>query len=259
MGESIDALAKVASEAVQAPGVYLREAFRDGHTEGDYDRTDVKALADREAQSRIQTVVERYYPDHAFDGEESGDETDHRYRWVVDPLDGTNNFASGYPKFASAVAVLDAGTPVVAAIYEPVVDSLYVAKRGQGTTFDGTPVAPEATLPLEYGTVALVVGLSAVTDPVLAQEAEQLELRVRKHCKRVIPTWAPCVDWGLVARGSIEGLVGFHPDTYEYFAGSLLAAESGIAVDDTVEENGQYVGAVDRETTVHLAEILDEL
>ncbi len=259
MRESTDALAEVASEAVQAPGAYLREAFRDGHTEGDYDSTDVKALADREAQTRIQAVVERYYPDHAFDGEESGDETDHRYRWVVDPLDGTNNFASGYPKFASAVAVLEAGQPVVAAIYEPLLDSLYVAKRDQGATLDGTSLAPKASLPLEHGTVALVIGLSAVTDPVLAQEAEQLERRLRDHCKRVVPTWAPCVDWGLLARGSIEGLVGFHPDQYEYYAGSLVAAESGVAVLDTVDEDGLYVGGVDPETTAPLAEILDGL
>jgi len=252
-------LAAVASEAVQAPGDYLREAFRDGHVDGSYDSLDVKAVADREAQRRIRTVVETHYPTHAFDGEESTTTADSDFRWVVDPLDGTNNFASGYPKFASAVAVLYNSEPIVCAIYEPLVDSLYVAERGGGATLDGEPLVADSELPLEHGTVALVIGLSAVTDPTLTKNAETLELELRTHCKRVVTTWAPCVDWGLLAQGCIEGLVAFHPDGYEQYAGSLLAAESGIEAVDTVETNGQYIGSADSATTARLVEVVDSL
>jgi len=252
-------LAAVASEAVQAPGEYLREAFRDGHADGSYDALDVKAVADREAQQRIRKVVEASYPEHAFDGEEAATTADSSYRWVVDPLDGTNNFAAGYPSFASAVAVCKRGEPLAAAIYEPLVDTLYVAERDGGATYNGEPLSATASLPLDHGTVALVVGLSAVTDPELAESANRLETRLRGHCKRVVTTWAPCVDWGLLARGSIEGLVGFHPDQYEYYAGSLLAAESGIETVDTVAENGRYAAAAEPATTDRLLEILQNV
>ena len=258
MSPSTTELAAVASEAAQAPGEYLRAAFRDCHVDGTYDDLDVKAVADREAQTRIRAVVEDHYPNHAFDGEESATTADSPYRWVVDPLDGTNNFASGYPKFASAVAVLHDDTPLAAAIYEPVVDALYVAERDGGARYNGQPLRATASLPLEHGTVALVVGFSAVTDPELADQARRLETTLREHCNRVVTTWAPCVDWGLAARGSIEGLVGFHPDGYEYHAGSLLAAESGLAVVDTVEENGSYVGGVDPATTDRLVEVVGD-
>lgn len=262
MTEPTADLAAVAREAVGASGEYLRAAFRNGPVDGEYDGLDVKAVADREAQRRMRSVIEAHYPDHAFDGEES-DPTDAGtadYRWVVDPLDGTNNFASGLPKFASAAAVLYNGVPVVAAISEPLVGDCYVAERGAGATLNGDPLSPTdgSSLPLAHGTVALVVGLDAVTDPALAQQAEMLELTLRDHCKRVVTTWAPCVDWGLAARGSIEGLVCFHPERYEQHAGSLLAAEAGIEAADTVDDNGRYVGAPDAETADRLSEIVDE-
>lgn len=264
MEQSTEELAAVAAEAVRAGGEYLSEAFRDGPVDGEYDSVDVKAIADRKAERRIRSVIETEYPDHVFHGEESGradgrgDTASHDYRWVVDPLDGTNNFASGYPKFATAAAVLRNDEPVVAAIYEPLTDSLYLAKRGHGATLNGTPLNAEPSLPLAHGTVALVIGLSAVTDPTLAQQAERLKLALREQCKRVVPTWAPCVDWGLLARGSIEGLVCFRPEIYEQHAGSLLAAESGVDAVDTVAEDGLYIGAPDPETTARLGDIVDE-
>lgn len=261
MTEPTDELAAVASDAVRASGDYLRAAFRNGAVDGEYGTTDVKAVADREAQQRIRSVIGAHYPDHGFDGEESErSDPDHEYRWVVDPLDGTNNFASGYPKFASAAAVLHDDQPVVSAIYEPLTDTLYLAQRGVGATVNGEPIRATdgPTHPLECGTVALVIGLPAVVDPTLAQQAETLELTLRDQCKRVVATWAPCVDWGLLARGSIDGLVAFHPERYEQDAGSLLAAESAVEAVDTVEENGRYVGAPDAETTERLRETVAE-
>ncbi|ATW87675.1 myo-inositol-1(or 4)-monophosphatase [Halohasta litchfieldiae] len=263
MEQSTDDLAAVASDAVRASGDYLREAFRNGAVDGEYDTTDVKAVADREAQRQVRSVIDSHYPDHAFDGEESEwSDSDHAYRWVVDPLDGTNNFASGYPKFATAAAVLHNDEPVVAAIYEPLTGTQYLARRGEGTTVDGRPirVTDGSTHPLEHGTVALVIGLPAVTNSALAQQAETLELALRDQCKRVVATWAPCVDWGLLARGAIDGLVAFHPERYEQYAGSLLAAESAVKAVDTVDDDGLYVGAPNSETTQRLHEtVMDSL
>ncbi|MFO7834352.1 MAG: inositol monophosphatase [Halohasta sp.] len=230
-------LAAVAGEAVRASGDYLRAAFRNGRVDGEYDSRDVKAVADREAQQRVRSVIESHYPDHAFDGEESDSTTtDHDYRWVVDPLDGTNNFASGLPKFAAAAAACRDGEPVAAAIYEPLVDELYLAERGGGTTLNGDPLRATdgSSLPLAHGTVTLVIGLDAATDPTQADRIAALEAALRDCCKRVVTTWAPCVDWGLLARGSIEGLVAFRPGVYEQAPGSLVATESGVEAVDTL-------------------------
>ncbi|WP_253737967.1 inositol monophosphatase family protein [Halohasta salina] len=260
MREPTADLAAVAGEAVRASGDYLRTAFRNGRVDGEYDAVDVKAAADRAAQRRIRSVIESHYPDHAVDGEESdspataGESTD-GIRWVVDPLDGTNNFASGLPKFAAAAAACHDGEPVAAAIYEPLVDELYLAERGDGATLDSEPLRTESALPLAHGTVAFVVGLDAATDPAEADRIEALEAALWHCCKRVVTTWAPCVDWGLLARGSIEGLVAFRPGVYEQAPGALVAAESGVAAVDTLAAEGLYAAAPTRAVAERLHEI----
>lgn len=234
-----DQLARVAERAARAGGTYLASAFRTGPIAGEYGPEDVRAGVDREAERRVLAVIRETFPDHAIHTEESGHAThteepghaggDSDYRWFVDPLDGTNNFASGLPTFATAVAVREGGRTRVAAIHEPIVDDLYLAQRGQGATVDGEPIHAGSDVPLKHGTVGLAVGLAAVRDPALRAEAERVGRVVGEHCKRVLETWAPCVDWGLLARGGIEGLVALYPPAHERHAGELLAAESGVA------------------------------
>ena len=259
MEHATDDLAAVAAEAATTGGEYLQAAFRNGSVDGEFSSNDVKAAADRESETRIQAVIDDHYPTHAFHGEEAGRIGEGDYRWVVDPLDGTNNFASGYPKFATAVAVVYDDEPVAAAIYEPLTADLYLAERDTRATLNGESLSATTSLPLEHGTVALVVGLSVVTDPAGVTQVRALEAALRERCKRVVTTWAPCVDWGLVARGSIEGIVCVHPNSYEQYAGSLLAAESGVVANDTVAENGRYVGSPDREMTAVIGEIVDDV
>ncbi|SFR45336.1 inositol monophosphatase family protein [Halogeometricum limi] len=254
------ALADVATRAVHAGGDYLEDAFRDGPVEGEYGTDDVKAAADRAAEERVLSVLRDAYPDHAVHGEESGRDGDHRYEWVVDPLDGTNNFAAGLPSFATAVCALRDGDPVVSAVYEPLPNSTYVARRGGGATVDGEPLSAGSDVPIEHGTVSFVVGLPAVRDPELAAAADRIESALESRCKRVVTTWSPCVDWGLLARGGLEGMVCFHPDVYEQYAGELLAAESGVvSAGSGMDGDGLYVGAGDAETARTLADVAESV
>ena len=105
--------------------------------------------------------------------------------------------------------------------------------------------------------------------------AREVESAVDARCKRVINTWSPCVDWGLLARGGLEGLVAYRPDVYEQYAGALLAEESGVigrafdigagggdlreAADPRATGvDGLYVAAPDRETCDRLVEAATE-
>ncbi|WP_129115046.1 inositol monophosphatase family protein [Halegenticoccus tardaugens] len=233
-------LADVAVEAARAGGTFLAAEFRNGEVEATYGTDDVKAAVDRDAERRVVRTIREAFPDHAYHGEESGRNGDHEYRWVVDPLDGTNNFASGLPSFATAVAALRDGEPVASAIHEPLPGTTYRAEVGGGATANGEPIAADSDLPLDRGTVSLVVGLSAIRDPERRAAAARIEDALSTRCKRVLQTWSPCVDWGLVARGSLEGIVCYHPDVYEQYAGELLAAEAGV---ESEARDGVYVGA----------------
>lgn len=253
-------LATVAERAARAGGEYLRDAFRTGGVDAEYGPDDVKSAADRAAERRVLDVVEGAFPDHAVHSEESGRRAgaQDRYEWVVDPLDGTNNFVAGIPLFATVVAVREAGTTVAAAIHEPVPERLYLARRDGGATANGDPVAGGSSLPLARGSVSFNVGLDAVRDGTARTRAREAEDALRDGCRRVLRHWAPSVDWGLLVDGHIEGFVAYRPVPYEHHAGTLFARESGIVggrVDGDEDGEGTdgddgewYVAAADAAT-----------
>ncbi|QZX98577.1 inositol monophosphatase family protein [Halobaculum rubrum] len=251
-----EALAETAEAAVRAAGDYLAERFRDGGTVGEFHTDDVKAEADEAAEELVFGEIRGEFPGHTLHGEESGRSGDGRVEWIVDPLDGTNNYAIDYPSIASAVAAQVDGETLVAAVHEPLVDDCYVAVRGAGATVNGEPlvVTPRGR-PLDRSTLSLVVGLPAVRDEELRTEADAVRDALSGRCKRVLETWSPCVDWGLLARGSIAGVVCAYPDPFEQAAGELLASEAGVV---SVSGDGYYVGAVDEATLTALVEALPD-
>jgi len=100
----LDDAEPVAVDACLAAGGYLRRAHHDGSSEVEYSAVDVNASADVEAETRMLDILEEAFPEHTVDADESGRHPgDDRYRWIVDPLDGTNDFEAGLPSFATAV------------------------------------------------------------------------------------------------------------------------------------------------------------
>ncbi|MFB6071562.1 MAG: inositol monophosphatase [Halobacterium sp.] len=236
-------LSTVENTAVRAcvtGGRHLRERFG-GETDAEFSRHDVKAAADRASEERMLDVVRESHPDHAVYAEESGDvATEGPLQWVIDPLDGTNNFVSGLPSFATAAAVLDDGEPVVGVVYVPVSDDLYVARRGAGVRHDGEAVAADSDVPTGKATVGFVVGHDVKRDDRMAR-ARELQAALGDATKRVVESWSPCVHWGALARGRLDAMVCFHPDDEEQHVGELLASEAGAAVARPAD--GVYVAA----------------
>jgi myo-inositol-1(or 4)-monophosphatase len=223
-------LEHVAVRACLSAGRELRDRFENGTVAADRDAYDVKDEADRAAEARILETVESAFPDHAIYAEESGTVREAgAYRWVIDPLDGTNNFVSGMPDFGTAAAVLDDEGPLLGVVYVPVTDDLYVAKRGAGVTHDGEPVDAANAVPLAHSTVGYVIGREVKRDERGAA-ARQLYRALDGETKRVVASWAPVVHWGLLARGRLEGMVAFHPNEEEQHVGSLLAEEAGASI-----------------------------
>ncbi|WP_144797790.1 inositol monophosphatase family protein [Halorubrum depositum] len=273
-----DQIEAVARAAVLAGGAELRARYRDGDAEAEYGAHDVKAAADVAAESRMLPVVRGAFPNHAVFAEEAGEfPGSESYRWIVDPLDGTNDFAAGLPTFASSVAVLRDGAPLVAAVHLPATDETYVARSGEGVRYDGDRVtAADARVgaggedgeggeggeggedgesDVAGATVATIVGRDVPRDPALAAEADAIRGALGERVKRVVDSWAPTVHSGLLARGRIQGLVQFHPDEEEQAVTELLAVEAGAAVR---REGDLYVAAADEATLGELWAALDE-
>ena len=230
----------VAIQGCLAAGEVLREMFETGAVAADRSPFDVKAAADEAAEEEILDLVQDAFPEHAIYTEESGTlRADGEYRWVIDPLDGTNNFVSGLPSFGSAVAVLDDDGPVLAVVYVPVTDDLYVARRDDGVRYDGVRVTAASSVPVSHATVGYVIGRGVKHDE-RADQAGRLFDAMDRETKRVLASWSPVVHWGLLARGRLEAMVAFHADEEERYVGELLAREAGASIN---RDDGLFVAA----------------
>lgn len=96
---------------------------------------------DRRCERAIVDRLHAAFPDHCILAEEgSGKDSDSGYRWIVDPLDGTTNYAHGYPRFCVAIALEHAGSVLLGVVRDPLLGEEFVAVRGQGATLNGRPI-----------------------------------------------------------------------------------------------------------------------
>src|SRR5262249_39210581 len=130
-----------AAELARLGGAELKRLFGSGlearlKTSG----RDLVTEADFSSQRVILTMVEQRHPDHGWQSEEAGSKPgEGPLRWVIDPLDGTANFAHGYPHFAVSVALMHDARSLAGAVYDPLRDECFAAALGEGATLNGVP------------------------------------------------------------------------------------------------------------------------
>jgi histidinol-phosphatase len=165
--------------------------------------------ADREAERRMRTQIEDRYPDHAILGEEFGatGPDNARYRWILDPLDGTAGFTLGVPLFGTLVGLLDEGEPVVGVIHFPAIGETVYAAQGDGCWFRADDMEPERVR------VDPVTDLSAATASTTALHSsdvmaadEETPYRMTELVRRAgkFRFVTDCLQHALVARGRMH-------------------------------------------------------
>lgn len=135
--DELKALVDFAIDIAQVGGKRTLPYFESGTPVEQKEDNSPVTRADRDSESAIREAIQDRFPDHDIYGEEFGATTGgSRYRWIIDPLDGTRNFVRGIPYYATLVALEHDGSVVVGAVYEPVRDQLAYALRGGGA-YDG--------------------------------------------------------------------------------------------------------------------------
>lgn len=118
---------------------YFRSDRLDIHSK--LNEADIVTAADKASEAIIVKSIKHLYPSHSILSEEMGAENhDGEYRWIIDPLDGTTNFSAGIPIFAVSIGIEHNGVPVIGVVYDPVLDELFTAVKGQGSFLNGTPI-----------------------------------------------------------------------------------------------------------------------
>lgn len=130
----------IANRAADVAGQILRKYYRTPLDVSFKSDESPVTRADQEAEAAIRAVISDAFPSHAVLGEERGGKSDAEYVWVVDPVDGTKAFITGRPTFATLIALLHDGEPILGIIDQPISSERWVGITGVGTTLNGNPV-----------------------------------------------------------------------------------------------------------------------
>jgi myo-inositol-1(or 4)-monophosphatase len=185
---------------------------------------DLVTVADRASEKLVVDRLQALYPDHSILAEEgSGHENGSEYRWYVDPLDGTTNFAHGYPIYNVTLALEKAGEVILGVVFDPNRDELFTCEKGSGAYLNGRRIAVSRAARLEDSLVATGFPSRRRHQDVNVHFFYQLAMA--SHGIR--RGGAAAIDLASVACGRLDGYWEFGLSPWDMAAGRLLVEEAG--------------------------------
>ncbi|QLK88336.1 inositol-1-monophosphatase [Arsenophonus endosymbiont of Aphis craccivora] len=188
---------------------------------------------DKKAEQIIIEVIQKSYPTHTIITEESGQILGEKndIQWVIDPLDGTTNFTKRLPHFAVSIAVRINGRTEIAAIYNPMLNELFTAVRGQGAQLNGYRLRLKNNNELEGAIIA--TGF-----PFKAKQHSAAYINIVatlfKKCADFRRIGSAALDLAYVAADRVDGFFEIGLKPWDFMAGELLVREAGGIVTDFV-------------------------
>lgn len=253
----VDAL-NFATETARAAGALLRDYYQRGVTTEYKGEIDLVTEADRASEALILDRIRAAYPDHAILSEESGaNQQASRYQWIADPLDGTTNFAHGFPAFSVTLALLVDETLELGVTYDPLRDELFTARRGQGAWLNDRASHVSQTPLLDRALLCTGFPYDRRTNP-LNNTQQFVDFLLQSQA--VLRVGSAALDLAYVACGRLDGFWEFRLNAWDMAAGVLLVNEAG---GHTSEPDGspvrQWSGRVVASNGVFHAEMIDVL
>jgi myo-inositol-1(or 4)-monophosphatase len=183
--------------------------------------TDVDLASER----LIREAISTYYPRHEILGEEGGlTESGSEYRWIVDPLDGTTNYAHGYPIFCVSIALECKGEIVLGVVYDPMRDELFTAESGGGAALNNRPIHVSKT-------AELMQGLLSTGFPYDIKTSKLTNLdhwaNFAMNAQALRRDGAAALDLCYVACGRFDGFWELNLSPWDTAAGALIVTEAG--------------------------------
>jgi myo-inositol-1(or 4)-monophosphatase len=210
-------------------GALLRDGLDHGRTIELKGAFDLVTDMDRASEDLIVSAIAAEFPDHAILAEESGAIGAAEYTWLIDPLDGTNNYAHGYPYFCVSLGLWRGRTPLLGVIYNPLLDELFSAEAGRGAQRDGQPIHVSDTAAL--GGSLLSTGFPYTYATVSENNLREFD-RIQARCQGVRRGGAAALDLAYVAMGRLDGHWELNLKPWDTGAAALLVLEAGGRLSD---------------------------
>lgn len=221
----IDLLEKALLEAVQTAGAIVRSHTGTRMTvQYKTSWSDLVTEVDTAVEKAVRETIRSHFPDHGFVGEEGGGGWNSEYTWVLDPLDGTTNFAHTLPNFVCSLACYRGQEALVGAIYDPSREELFTARKGGGAFLNGFAIQVDPAENLKQSLVATNLLWDLRENRFhLLPGVQTLGQRVRG----VRSLGAAALELAYVACGRLSAYMQYRLSPWDYGAGVLLVAEAG--------------------------------
>ena len=228
----------VCLDMIRAAGAIAKEGFgASGGTHRMKGPQDFLTETDGAVERHIRKTLNEAFPEDGFLGEETGGRAAERV-WVVDPIDGTANFARRIPHYCVAIAFVCDGETQLGATYNPSLDELYFARRGRGALLNGQPIKVAATS--SFDSASIEVGWSP-----RRSNADYLRIvaGVLARGANVRRSGSGALALAYVADGRLDGYAELHMNSWDCLAGLLQVKEAGGRVGPFLSAGGLEAGA----------------
>ncbi len=225
----------LAVTAARDAGALLRERLDQPRNVQFKGKVDLVTDADQAAEALIAGRIRAAFPDHRLIAEEgtrgdgAGDPSQSnpsRFGWVVDPLDGTTNYAHGYPHFAVSIGLEGEGQIVLGVVFDPMRDELFVAERGAGATRNGHPISVSTQSDL----LRSLLSTGFPYDLTQRAESDALWLALNGACQGVRRDGSAALNLCYVACGRVDAFWERPLQPWDMAAGSIVIEEAGGTV-----------------------------
>jgi myo-inositol-1(or 4)-monophosphatase len=228
--EIIPFLANVTRSAGKTILSYFRGDFGVQIKGGGYSKSDIVTDADRASEDLILEAIQKEFPDHDIITEETSTQLrGSRWKWFIDPLDGTVNFAHGYPVFSVSIALMEGEDLAFGMVYDPLRGECFSAIRNEGAVLNGSPIRVSRTSRLDESLVATGFPYDRATSPDnnLAEFG-----RVVGRVHGVRRAGSAALDLASVSCGRLDGFWELKLKPWDMAAGMLLVEEAGGRISD---------------------------
>lgn len=226
-----DFAVELAKEAGQVLMDHLRRRLA---VESKSSEIDLVTEADVVSEKLVVEAIHERYPEHSILSEEGlGEEQAAEFLWLIDPLDGTTNYAHGYPVFCVSIALQHEGTTVLGVTYDPVQDELFWAEKDRGAYCNGRRLSVSGTDSLKRSLLAtgFPYARASIEDNNVAEFG-----RIMPRVQGVRRGGAAALDMTYVAAGRLDGYWELHLSPWDWAAGDLLVREAGGRISNVSDQ-----------------------
>ncbi len=225
--ETTEKLLEAAKEAAYEAGeIQLSYMGKNKEISSKSYANDLVTIADKQSEEKIISIISTYFPDHDILGEETGchRENNSEYLWIIDPLDGTTNFAHNFPHFAVSIGLVKNGKIILGVVLDPFKNELFWAAEGSGAFLNSDEIKVSKIEKLEDSLLA--TGFAPMEEEVLGENIEYFKQFMFK-AQAIRRPGSAALDICYVACGRLDGFWEMKLQPWDITAGVCIAREAG--------------------------------